>query len=117
VPKEILTWEELPDVLTTQQVAAFLQLSLSTVKRMCKNGELKAKKLGAGWRVNKADLQEYMQADNVSDSISAQATTDLITDLRTAGELIKTRIEGQDELVTHLLAHADRLTALNSESD
>lgn len=55
-----LTWQDLPLVLTTEQVAEVLQLNVNTVKRMAITGQLRAVKVGKSWRYNRADLMAFM---------------------------------------------------------
>ena len=131
-PESKLTrWNELPDVLTTEQVAIFLQISDNTVKRMFKDDELKAVKLSAGWRVNKMELMKLMQISDkdapqlpmavqpvtVAKQVKRFPDREIITDLRLAAELVTA--EGHEDLVARLLAYADRLANLDdlSESD
>ena len=52
--------EELPDVLTAKQVAAYLQVSEDTVYRLVSRGELPGKKIGGSVRVMKSKLLEYL---------------------------------------------------------
>lgn len=57
---KILTWQDLPLVLTTEQVAEVLQLHPNTVKRMAGAGELRAVKVGKSWRYNRAAVMAFM---------------------------------------------------------
>lgn len=43
--------------LTIPQTAAYLQVSVSTVRRMIKRGELAATKVGAQWRIKTEHLE------------------------------------------------------------
>ncbi len=43
-------------LLTPKQVAAELNLSVSTVRRLLKSGELTGRKIGDSWRVKPDDL-------------------------------------------------------------
>ena len=54
--------DEMQDVLTVAQVATILQLSEATIVRYIKAGELKAVKLGKGFRVRRSDLNAFMEA-------------------------------------------------------
>ncbi len=50
------------DVLTVDEVAKLLKLSKITIYRLIKTGEIPAYKIGASWRVNKEDLENYIES-------------------------------------------------------
>lgn len=50
-------------LLTLQQVADRLQVSMSTVRRKVKTGELTVVKIGRNQRVRPADLEAYIKAN------------------------------------------------------
>jgi len=45
--------ENLPDIVTPKQLAEFLQISETTVKRALKSGELQGFKAGRDWRIER----------------------------------------------------------------
>ncbi len=49
-------------LLTTEQVAERLQLHWQTVLAYIKRGELKAVKLGRGYRIREVDLERFLAA-------------------------------------------------------
>jgi excisionase family DNA binding protein len=49
------------EVLTIQDVAAYLKLPLSTVYRLVGRGELPGQKMGRQWRFHKAALDEWFR--------------------------------------------------------
>jgi len=49
------------DVLTVEEVAKLLKLSKITIYRLIKTGEIPAYKIGASWRINKEDLESYIE--------------------------------------------------------
>lgn len=52
-------------LLTPQQVAQILQVSLDTVYRILGSGQLKGSKVGTGksmWRVSEEDLNTYLDS-------------------------------------------------------
>ena len=53
--------DNLPEVLTTKQLAEFLQVSDQTVKRAIKAGKLKAFKVGKDWRIEKEAVFEWVK--------------------------------------------------------
>lgn len=48
------------EVLTLKEVAAFLKLSVPTVKKYINSGELKSSRVGRFWRVQKDDLIDFI---------------------------------------------------------
>lgn len=54
-------------VLTPEQVAEILQLSIRKIYAMLKSGELPAKKIGSQWRILESELEEYMRDKSKKD--------------------------------------------------
>jgi excisionase family DNA binding protein len=50
-----------PPVGTPEQAASALQLGITTVRQMCREGRLPSFKAGAQWRIPKAWLCEFMR--------------------------------------------------------
>ena len=50
------------EILTLDEVAAYLKAGKRTVYRLAANGGLPAFKLGGTWRFRKADLDQWMAA-------------------------------------------------------
>ena len=50
----------LPDVMTLEQVASTLQISITGARQMCREKILPSFKCGAQWRIPKAWLIEFM---------------------------------------------------------
>lgn len=48
-------------VLTPEQVAEIMQLSIRSVYTLLKNGTIPAKKVGTQWRILESELEEYMR--------------------------------------------------------
>lgn len=55
------TLKPLPDVLTADEVASYLRVSKTTVCRWCKEGKLRAFRIGRGWRVHRVDLEYHIR--------------------------------------------------------
>ena len=53
--------DNLPEILTTKQLAEFLQVSDQTVKRAIKAGKLKAFKVGKDWRIEKEEVVKWVK--------------------------------------------------------
>jgi excisionase family DNA binding protein len=49
-------------MLTTQDVAAYLQVDPNTVYRWCREGKIGAVKVGREWRIDQRDLSEFLRA-------------------------------------------------------
>ncbi|MEW6379194.1 MAG: helix-turn-helix domain-containing protein [bacterium] len=50
-------------VLTTKQAAQYLQTSLTTIFKMIREGELKARKVGRGYRFLRSELEKFLRGD------------------------------------------------------
>ena len=48
------------DYLTTDEAAAIIRMDPDYVRRQCKAGQIKAKKLGNEWRIGRAELDAFM---------------------------------------------------------
>jgi excisionase family DNA binding protein len=48
--------------LLTDEAAAEIRETPQTVAEKCLNGEIKATRLGRGWRIKRADLDAYMES-------------------------------------------------------
>ena len=58
---EYIPFADLPDVLTTAQAAAALQVDAKTVRAMVRRGELRAVRCGRLLRVPKTALAEFCE--------------------------------------------------------
>lgn len=58
----VMTW---PDVMTTAQAAAYLQVNEAEVVALLEQGGLRGRKVGDGWRVAKSVLDAWMLGDTV----------------------------------------------------
>lgn len=52
--------------MTVDEVASVLQVSASKVKQMCQKGTLPAFKVGQLWRIDPADLHDFIDASKRS---------------------------------------------------
>lgn len=48
------------DYLTPEEVAAILKVSVATVRRKLRSGELPAMKFGRSWRIKRSTLDELL---------------------------------------------------------
>lgn len=53
--------------LTPKDVSSLLQVSVYTVRRWIKDGELPAYKVGRLWRIDEADLNQWLDRQRISD--------------------------------------------------
>jgi excisionase family DNA binding protein len=51
---------ELQSFLTPQEVSDLLRVSVYTVRRWIKEGDLPAYKVGRGWRIRQSDIGEWL---------------------------------------------------------
>jgi excisionase family DNA binding protein len=49
------------DMMTSEQVAEYLQLTTDTVYRLIRNNELVASQIGRSYRIARADLEAYLR--------------------------------------------------------
>jgi excisionase family DNA binding protein len=59
----MVQWSDLPLVLTSEQVAAVLQLKRRTVANMLGRGELQGVRVGKSWRVSRTALMQFVGED------------------------------------------------------
>lgn len=52
-----------PEMLSLQQVAAYLQVTTKTIYRMIKAGKLPARRVGGQWRFRRVDLDSWFDAE------------------------------------------------------
>lgn len=52
---------QLPDVLTADEIARYLRVSKTTVCRWCSTGRLPAFRIGRGWRVQRILLERFIE--------------------------------------------------------
>lgn len=53
--------ESIPDVLSADEVATFLGVSVATVRDYLREGKLKGLKLGRGWKISKSSLERFVK--------------------------------------------------------
>lgn len=52
---------EIEELYTIEEVARMLKLSARTVERFCKDGRLKAFKIGRLWRIPRSSLEQFLR--------------------------------------------------------
>lgn len=62
MPKRSSTW---PDVMTVEQVAAYLQLNKLTVYKFVREGRIPASRLGKSYRIQKADVDQFLETQKL----------------------------------------------------
>lgn len=60
VPTMTEIMDGLPPILTVDEMANLLRVSVDQVWTLCKNGQLKAFKAGKYWRIMKEDAKNFM---------------------------------------------------------
>ncbi|NCC66431.1 MAG: DNA-binding protein [Spirochaetia bacterium] len=61
--------QSLGEILTVDEVATYLRVSRATICRWCGSGKLPAFKIGKSWRVQKNDLEGYIQQQRIAGSV------------------------------------------------
>jgi PTS system nitrogen regulatory IIA component len=67
MPQEPYTadqYRDLPEVLTAEQVARILGISVEHVRRWAADGTIPARKLGKSWRFSKSRIEAYVQGED-----------------------------------------------------
>lgn len=54
-----------PDVMTVEQVAAYLQLNKLTVYKFVREGSIPASRLGKSYRIRKADVDQFLDSQKL----------------------------------------------------
>lgn len=70
------------DILTLEEVAAYLKVGKRTIYRLAASGEMPAFKLGGTWRFSKADLERWIASRT---SEAAASTTGQPTQKKSKG--------------------------------
>jgi excisionase family DNA binding protein len=55
--------EELEQLLLPVEVARILRVTVRTVERYCKQGKLRAVKVGRLWRIPRSSLEEFLKTE------------------------------------------------------
>jgi putative molybdopterin biosynthesis protein len=53
------------ELLTVEEVSAFLKLGVPTIREMIKRGDIPASKIGRQYRINKADVERLVKTTAV----------------------------------------------------
>ncbi|HCS10992.1 MAG TPA: DNA-binding protein [Clostridiales bacterium] len=56
--------DNLPDIITVKELAEFLKISVSTIRRAISSGELKSFKAGKNVRIEKESVMEWLEQKN-----------------------------------------------------
>ena len=57
--------KDLPELITVEQAAAYLQVAPVTVYRMLDAGKLPAAKVGRMWRIRKTDVDKFIRRQTI----------------------------------------------------
>ena len=64
--------KELPEILTLEQAAQFLQVSTRTIQRMVKEGRLPGRQVGSQWRFDREQLRDWVRGQEQISAADAQ---------------------------------------------
>ena len=68
---------DLPEILTMQQAAEYLQVSVRTLQRMVATGEVPGRQVGRQWRFDQAQLREWVRGEGIA-AATEQAQRELM---------------------------------------
>jgi len=54
-------WEDLPAILTIEEVATFLRRGYRCVLQLCHTTGFPAKRIGRAWRINRDGLRRWLE--------------------------------------------------------
>jgi excisionase family DNA binding protein len=63
-----MSGSNMPDLLTTNQVQALLQVDRTTIYRLVEGGKLPAIRVGKQWRFSKSDVERWLQTQTITSS-------------------------------------------------
>lgn len=55
---------EQPEVLTAEEAAAYLRVSMNTMRKLLRDGEIPAAKVGREWRIKRAALDTFLDGQH-----------------------------------------------------
>ncbi len=93
------------DLLTTKQIAKYLQLNPVTVRRKVAKGEIQAVKIGRQIRFDKAQIDAWLAQNNTGGKVQIL----IIDDEPVIGQLFKDSLKGSGYQVTTTLSSLEAL--------
>lgn len=54
-------WTDYPLVLNSELAAKLIGVHLNTIKKLAKNGEIPARRIGRNWRYSRDELREWLK--------------------------------------------------------
>jgi excisionase family DNA binding protein len=92
----------IPDVLTLEEAASYLRLSIETVANQALKGNIPGRKIEDDWRFLKSAIDDWLRSKNSSSILLAQAGAladdDSLEQLRTSIYQARERPEADDNL-------------------
>ena len=77
----------MPDVMTVEQAASYLQVTPETVRRKARAGDIPAAKVGRHWRFRKADLDGWLsRGGSLAEPVVDRYLVDIAEARAAAGE-------------------------------
>ena len=56
----LICLQEYPEIMNVHEVAKVLNCSAKTVSKLCREGKLKAMKIGKGWSIPQISLEDFI---------------------------------------------------------
>ena len=69
-----------PDVMTIEEVAAFLRIPLSSVYKLAQTGKIPSRKAGRHWRFSRRALRSWLEAGHEAETSAAKTAQDINPD-------------------------------------
>lgn len=66
MPASMMQLTEQQPFLTPQEVSVLLRVSVYTVRRWIKEGDLPAYKMGRGWRISEGELDDWLRQQRLT---------------------------------------------------
>ena len=68
---------EFPEILTMEQAAEMLQVSVRTLQRMVKDGRMPGRQVGSQWRFDRDQLRQWVRGEVEAEPQPAEPMTQL----------------------------------------
>ena len=60
MPKKYWSWEQIPQVISTDEAARLLGIHVVNIRILCRDGKIPAAKVGREWRIDRDALRRYL---------------------------------------------------------
>ena len=85
-PPEEMNLREDASLLTLAEAAARLRISTHTLYKMCREGEIPARRVGRQWRIRVGDLEDWLTGTEAKSSARPGSAGDPLEGIREEGK-------------------------------